>query len=163
MIRELPERFWDKVQAEPNSGCWLWVGAFSNGYGSFSLGGRTGRRYGAHRVAYEFLVGPIPAGLQIDHLCRVRNCVNPDHMEPVTSRENTRRGEAGKATGRLNRAKSHCPQGHPFSGENLYETKSGGRACIACKRESTRHWRAKFKRKCVKAIYGVDVQIVRTP
>lgn len=80
-------RFWAKVAITPS--CWLWQGwADRDGYGALDVGGRFTR---AHRFAYEELVGPIPDGLTIDHLCRVRNCVNPDHMEPVTLAENTRR------------------------------------------------------------------------
>ncbi len=89
-------RFWDKVAFEPNTGCWLWAAyADRKGYGQFSAGSRadgTYRKVFAHRWAYEHEVGPIPEGLTIDHLCRVPLCVNPGHLEPVTNRENTRRG-----------------------------------------------------------------------
>ena len=78
----------------------------------------------AHRVAYELQVGPIPVGLQLDHLCRVRSCVNPAHLEPVTSAENTRRG--------LRAMKTHCPQGHPYAGENLLIRPTGQRRCRTC-------------------------------
>lgn len=82
------KRFWSKV--EKTDTCWLWRGfTTKKGYGHFALG----RGYKqAHRHSYELLVGKIPSHLQIDHLCRVRNCVNPDHLEPVTSRENALRG-----------------------------------------------------------------------
>lgn len=84
------ERFWSYVdRSKTEDGCWLWNGhRESNGYGRFR---HDGRRSGAHRFAYEAEVGPIPDGLTIDHLCRVRHCVNPAHLEAVTSRENTRR------------------------------------------------------------------------
>lgn len=78
-------------------GCWLWQGALNTkGYAVLSVGGRGGRRHYAHRLSYEIHVGPIPAGLQIDHLCRVRRCVNPAHLEPVTNRENVLRGIAAR-------------------------------------------------------------------
>lgn len=83
-------RLLDKVEIDPVAGCWLWTAAKNNGgYGMFTF--TTGWRRSAHRVSYETFVGPIPDGLQLDHLCRVRHCVNPDHLEPVTAAENTRR------------------------------------------------------------------------
>lgn len=88
------ERFWSKV--EKSSGCWAWTGHKNrNGYG-WTLGPK-GKGESAHRIAYELLVGPIPEGLQIDHLCRNRACVNPDHLEPVTQRVNWQRGNAPSA------------------------------------------------------------------
>lgn len=88
-------RLYERVDRRP-AGCWLWTGTIApNGYGYFAIKGRSQQ---AHRVAYELLVGPIPDGLDLDHLCRVRACVNPDHLEPVTRSENNRRGfEARKA------------------------------------------------------------------
>jgi hypothetical protein len=88
-------RFWDKVQDRPKGeGCWLWEGAInSQGYGNFWDGVRFVK---AHRFAYECLIGEIPEGLTIDHLCRVRHCVNPSHLEPVTMRENFLRGDRPK-------------------------------------------------------------------
>ena len=91
----------------------------------------------AHRYAYEELVGPIPEGLQLDHLCRNRSCVNPDHLEPVTCRENLRRGETLNAA---NLAKTHCPAGHPYAGENLSITAKGFRECIECGRTRSREF-----------------------
>ena len=85
-------RFWSKVKK--SRGCWLWQGAINtNGYGNFHNKGRTVK---AHRFAYEICVGEIPKGLTIDHLCRVRHCVNPSHLEPVTMRENFLRGDRPK-------------------------------------------------------------------
>lgn len=117
-------RFWPKVRKTET--CWLWTAAVDRrGYGRFQLQGRT---VGAHRFAYELLVGPITAGLQIDHLCRVTSCVNPAHMEPVTADENRRReAEANR--------KSHCPRGHEFTPENTYVSPTnGGRNCRTCDR-----------------------------
>ncbi|MEU7240240.1 HNH endonuclease signature motif containing protein [Streptomyces sparsogenes] len=88
----------------------------------------------AHRFAYETLVGPIPEHLQLDHLCRVRHCVNPDHLEPVSSRENTRRGRSQAG---INGRKTHCQKGHPFDSANTYVWK-GSRACRTCRSEYAR-------------------------
>jgi hypothetical protein len=120
----LPEWFWDKTEPEPMSGCWLSLFSDSNGYGHFR---RKKKDYRAHRVAYEALVGPIPDGLQLDHLCRVRCCCNPQHLEPVTCRENLLRGEGPTAT---NAAKDVCKRGHAFRRGHL--TKVGSRRCHEC-------------------------------
>src|SRR3990170_1687130 len=121
----LPLRFWRKVYALEN-GCWEWMGARSTaGYGRILVGSRrdgSRKLIQAHRWAYEGLVGSIPAGLQSDHLCRNRACVNPAHIEPVSCRENLHRGIG-------HGAESHCPQGHPYSGVNLYINSKGGRIC----------------------------------
>ena len=91
-IGATPEgRFWAKV--DRSGSCWLWLAATSHGYGTFQSNGKLVR---AHRYAYELLVGPIPGGLVIDHLCRTTACVNPEHLEPVTQRENLLRGAGGK-------------------------------------------------------------------
>lgn len=87
------ERFWDKVNKQGDGGCWLWTGATANGYGYFRLGCKV---VPAHRVAYVWLRGDIPDGMDLDHLCRCRCCVNPSHLEPVSRSENTKRGRTGK-------------------------------------------------------------------
>ncbi len=121
------ERFWAKVDVTAADLCWHWTaGLQSAGYGRFSADGRD---IGAHRFAYELLVGPIPEGLHIDHLCRVRHCVNPEHLEPVTQRENILRGECPAA---LNARMTECPRGHPFDEANTYLT-GGQRTCRTCK------------------------------
>lgn len=130
------DRFWAKVDTRgfvsdhrPDLGaCWIWTAAhYWDGYGAFAANGVQGR---AHRFAYELLVGPIPDGLQIDHLCRVRLCVNPSHMEPVTLGENVMRG-VGFAP--VNAAKTHCIHGHAFTPENTYVArKTGWRHCKTC-------------------------------
>jgi len=131
------ERFWDKVTADPNSGCWLWAASLSrDGYGQFAP--KRNALAGAHRYSYELHVGPIPKGLEIDHLCRVRSCVNPDHLEPVTPKENILRGTGLAA---VNARKTHCRNGHKLSGENLYVTPDGRRDCRICRRESCRRYR----------------------
>lgn len=115
--------------------CWICTSIDLQGYGRMSHLG-TQRR--AHRVMYMRLVGPIPEGLVLDHLCRVRSCVNPEHLEPVTNEENLKRGFGW---GALNAAKTHCAKGHPFSGENLYVKPNGERACRACRAASRRRYR----------------------
>jgi hypothetical protein len=118
------ERFWAKVRKTET--CWLWTATLNNqGYGEFGSLGL------AHRFAYELLVGPIPEGLTLDHLCRQPACVRPDHLEPVTHRENVRRGEGW--SGR-NARKTHCPQGHAYDEANTrwYHNQ---RNCRACDRE----------------------------
>ena len=123
-------RFWDKVIPEPMSGCWLWIGAIkSNGYGVIRNGARgTGYSY-AHRYAYIAFRGLIPAGAQIDHLCRLRCCVNPDHLEPVSCRENLRRGTHPNIILHRNRT---CKQGHFLNPENSYYQADGRQFCKTC-------------------------------
>lgn len=123
----LEERFWAKV--DTSGDCWLWTGSLNNqGYSRFA---RTHTdEISGHRFAYELLVGAIPEGLVIDHLCRVRHCVNPEHLEPVTDRENILRGES--FTARFARS-THCVNGHEFNSENTYRRPTGGRACRRCR------------------------------
>lgn len=131
----LPDRFWAKVSPSP-TGCWLWTSSCdSSGYGSFSLDRRT---YGAHRLSYLTLRGPIPEGLQIDHLCRVTRCVNPDHLEPVTDLENKRRRFA---------IYTHCRNGHEYTDANTYHRPSGRRDCRQCIRERVWQYRARARAK----------------
>ncbi len=125
----LPLRFWAKVYAAP-SGCWLWRGArTSTGYGNFALW-KEGRWVKPHRYAYEQMVGPVGEGLVLDHLCRTPLCVYPLHLEPVTQRENVRRG-------RGHGSETKCPKGHPYSEENtIIELRGDGsfrcRRCHSC-------------------------------
>lgn len=128
----LPARFWSKVAPCPMTGCWLWIGSCNETfYGSFWLGGRLRK---AHRVAYEALVGPIPAGLHLDHLCRTPPCVNPTHLEAVTPNENWTRGRLGMnpASQEHNRRKTHCSQGHSFTAQNTYRDELDRRRCRRC-------------------------------
>ena len=124
-----------KIITIPECGCWIWAGYIANnGYGQHTYKGRT---YKAHRLVYELLVGPIPDGLQLDHLCRVRCCVNPAHLDPVTQKENVLRGESFSA---VNASKTHCCKGHPLTPDNI----SGNRwrKCKICKSESAKKYSA---------------------
>lgn len=147
------ERFWSKVdkfgptslQAPELGSCWPWTGALSDGYGSFHIGSRrdeTERRAKAHVWSYENAHGPVPDGLELDHLChsvdiqcvggptcRHRRCVRPSHLEPVTHRVNSLRGRAPAA---FHAQKTHCPRGHPYAGENLIKRAYGSRRCRIC-------------------------------
>jgi hypothetical protein len=148
MFKTEAERFWPKVDKNgpawsDKGSCWVWMGArIWNGYGHFCLTqfpGTPKRLILAHRWAYQDRFGEIPAGLEIDHLCRNRGCVNPDHMEPVTHRENARRGIAGEISMARQRGKTHCPQGHEYSPENTYIwAPTGQRYCKQCDRERKR-------------------------
>lgn len=133
---DMPARFWAKV--EKTADCWIWTASLRpGGYGQFAVGRR---RPPAHRVAYELLVGPIPEGLQLDHLCRNRACVNPEHLEPVTNRENTIRGLAPVVNGERMRARTHCKYGHPLFGDNAALDVRGRRRCRACSRRQSRSY-----------------------
>jgi hypothetical protein len=137
-------RFWLKVNKDgpvpahrPElSACWVWTKVKSRaGYGFFRLGDK--QRY-AHCVAFEWAHGPVPAGLELDHLCRNTSCVNPSHLEPVTGAENKRRGTSFSA---VNGAKTHCLRGHLFDAANTHVTKKGGRVCRRCATLRTRERR----------------------
>ena len=142
----LEERFFAKVTPGAN-GCWIWTGAcVGNGYGHFRVPPH-GRREYVHRIAYEMLIGDIPDGLELDHICRVRACVNPWHLEPVTHRENVLRGRAASA---FNAVKTHCPQGHPYDDANTYRWRENKRRCRVCNAESARRFRA--RRRAVRVL-----------
>lgn len=124
---------------EPNSGCWLWLGKVNEkGYGQIYW---KGRQPVAHRVSYELHVGQIPEQLVLDHRCRNRLCINPGHLEPVTSRVNTLIGLSPTA---VHAAKQYCSRGHPLAGENLRVRMRDGaprRFCLACKRMTDKRGR----------------------
>ena len=122
--RTFMDRVEERIERIPFSGCWIWMGGLkTNGYGV------SGDRI-AHRASYEAFKGQIPPGLEIDHLCRVRCCVNPEHLEAVTHQQNIQRGEQAQRT--------HCPKGHPYTTENTYRY-NGKRVC----RECTHEWNRK--------------------
>lgn len=123
------------VIPEPNSGCWLWLGSYckKKGYGRVTVSS-SGEEWStsSHRLAYHVLVGPVPDGLQLDHLCRNTACCNPDHLEPVTGRVNVLRSQGVAAQ---NFRKTHCPKGHEYTPDNIRPSQKAGRSCRACERE----------------------------
>lgn len=140
--------FWQFVDFTET--CWLWTGVrHTGGYGLFG-----GSAY-AHRYAFEFCVEPIPAGLQIDHLCRVRACVNPDHLEAVTAFENWRRGEAASA---ILARQTHCKRGHEYTAANTYHRPDTPhkRMCRECQRVRGRV-SAKLRYRKQRALLGRTV------
>lgn len=121
------------------TGCWVWAGNKDRlGYGRF---GYQGRLHLAHRASYALLIGDIPEGMDLDHLCRNPSCINPAHLEAVTHRENARRGLAGANE----RMKTECPQGHPYSGDNLVVLSNGHRRCRACLSAQRKAWKDRQK------------------
>lgn len=138
----MPERFWSKVRVDP-SGCWIWTGSIDpKGYGRFAIKRDQGRR--AHRVAVTHLVGPIPAGLECDHLCRVPCCVNPAHIELVTGTENNSRSMSPTA---VNKRKTHCMNGHAFTEENTKIDGMGSRRCRICLHATWKRYKQLLKRE----------------
>jgi hypothetical protein len=145
------DRFSAKYRVLPN-GCWEWTASTTKkGYGHFSLDGRL---WLAHVMAYHLFVGPMPAGMVVDHLCHTndatclggndcphRRCVNPSHLESVTARENSLRGRSFSAT---NATKTHCPQGHPYDEVNTYVKPNGNRNCRKCHNAARRPLLAEY-------------------
>jgi hypothetical protein len=123
-------RFHASYFMEPNCGCWIWTGTVEEGgYGRFTIAKQ--KLASAHRISYFLHKGEIPSGMQLDHLCRVRCCVNPDHLEAVTNQVNAARGEAGYH----HKLKTHCKRGHPFDDENTIWINSGKhRRCRECQK-----------------------------
>lgn len=133
----LDERLLAAIGERTPDGCWIWGHvARVNGYGRIKVAGRSML---AHRVAYEVWVGEIPEGLEIDHLCRVRDCVNPDHLEPVTRTENMHRSPYVGAKIR----QTHCVNGHAYDQVNTHIRTNGTRQCRACRRIAVAAWAQK--------------------
>ena len=134
------ERLFRKTRKRPD-GCWEWTGSKGScGYGHMRVSGRT---VSVHRIAYNELVGPIPDGLTLDHLCRNRWCVNPEHLEPVTNRENVLRGVNPPAQ---NHRKQKCLKGHPFD-----LTPGGRRGCSVCRCQRTQAYRKRHRARYLEA------------
>jgi hypothetical protein len=136
MNERVVQRFWSHVTK--SDGCWLWTGFKDrDGYGKFfvqTAGGRSIKAY-AHRFAYEMFVGPIPAGYQVDHLCRIRDCIRFDHLEAVTPQENNRRSNSLSA---CRARQTRCLRGHDFNDANMRINPDGRRDCRVCDREDKR-------------------------
>ena len=138
MSYESLQRFQKKIELDILTGCWLWKGSLNyNGYGQFKLNNKVCK---AHRVSYEHWNGKIPNQLVINHICRNRQCVNPQHLEVVTIKDNTLRGVGPSA---INAKKTHCPQGHPYLGDNLYISPKKDRVCKTCQRAHYKKWRCR--------------------
>jgi hypothetical protein len=140
---DVAERFWSKVDRRSDRECWLWLGKNNGRYGYFSIGRR---QVGAHRIAYELMVGAIPPGFVVHHVCRTTRCVNPQHLRADTQSANVLRDQSPPAR---NAVKRNCVHGHPFSGSNvrIYTRRSGEveRVCIRC--EVTRNAAKRAKRR----------------
>ena len=133
------ERFEMRYEPITESGCWIWLGSLNaDGYGKFWANGKD---WLAHRFSFEHFRGQIPNNVQLDHLCRMRCCVNPWHEELVTSHENTLRGNSLTA---INSRKTACVRGHIFSTSNTYVRKTG-RGCCECKRITQQKYLSKLK------------------
>lgn len=127
------------------SGCWEWQGARQDrGYGVLTV---LGYQIRTHRYFYESLVGPVPDGLELDHLCRNPPCVNPEHLEPVTHAENMRRYSESHVNSFPSLENSHCPHGHAMTEENTYVKPNGGASCRECGRAAWRRWNANRNKK----------------
>lgn len=137
-VRPLKERIESRIFVRLDTGCWEWLGRIMpNGYGMLGIGQRSKgekKTVYSHRLSYEVFIGPIPDGMDLDHLCRNRCCCNPAHLEPVTRSENSRRGMGAVMLGLLNSTKTHCAHGHEYSPANTIYRKGGGRSCRICRK-----------------------------
>ncbi len=141
-MTDLGERFMAKVKISESNDCWNWDAYVDpDGYGRFVLNGRTFR---AHRASYVLFIGPIPDGLEIDHLCRNRGCVNPSHIEAVSRRTNWLRSQSPSA---INLSKTHCINGHAFDTANTRTGRNGMRYCRRCNADAAARYHARKKGK----------------
>jgi len=144
MSPEVKARFWTYVQKGAPADCWPWTGAHvPEGYGAFDGSWCGVSQIGAHRVSWMLANGEIPTGAHVHHVCRVKGCVNPAHLKLRTPIAHAHE-EGGFVPAQI--AATHCPQGHPYNGPNLYVTPKGKRACRECMRASNRRWRADHPR-----------------
>lgn len=135
----LPVRFWDRITIT-GKGCWEWTGT-KVGEGKYGQMMLHGKKQPTHRLTYETYVGPIPPGLQIDHLCRNHACCNPNHLEAVTPQTNVRRGTLPDVTRARHAAITQCPRGHGYTPENVIRNSRGSRRCRTCHNELVRQRR----------------------
>jgi len=135
-LLSLPPRLLEKIEPEPNAGCWLWSGSLRSGYGQVNRNSWPSPRP-AHRVVYELTVGPIPDGLVLDHLCRVRSCCNPSHLRVVTHRENLL-ALGSQSPAKTNSDKRACHRGHTLV--DAYLSKTNMRHCRQCHADRERHY-----------------------
>lgn len=148
------DRFWPKVDVGAHDECWLWQGAVgSHGYGNFFA---EGEYVLAHRFIYEAVVGPIPAGLTIDHRCDTPLCENPNHLRPLTNGDNNARGNSLSAR---RKRQTRCLKGHPFNAHNTIIRPNGARTCRECRRASDRGrrdaaWWREYRRRRKAAVHG---------
>lgn len=144
--KPLAQRIEERIERVTESGCWLWLGKINvDGYAKILLDGPQPKTVAVHRITYEAAKGPIPAGLQVDHLCRVRCCVNPAHLEAVSHHENQLRGFGW--SGR-NARKTHCRNGHPLEVGNIENglwQRLGYRKCLTCRRATARRYKARVR------------------
>lgn len=135
--RDVLDRMADKFLV--GDACWEWTAVRNAfGYGVIHRLDKGSRL--AHRVLYEALVGPVPDGMDLDHLCRNRGCVRPGHLEVVTRSENIRRGDGPQILRAWNASKTHCPNGHSYADQEQYRRPNGERRCGACNREEARRY-----------------------
>ena len=140
------QRLLERIELTPG-GCWLWTGTKNpRGYGKMTIGGRRGTQKETHRLAYQEFKGEIPDGLVLDHLCEVRHCMNPDHLEPVSRYENMRRGHDYESLRAGGYRRTHCTYGHEYTEDNTYMSWTGrnwAQRCRTCLRAKRRKERAK--------------------
>lgn len=148
----LDNRFWSKVKVADThfyngTPCWEWTSNKTNdGYGRFHL---NGKKELPHRVYYQDTKGKIPNGLELDHLCRNHACLNLEHLQAITHKENMKRGLTGFLSGLKNHLKTHCPHGHEYNEKNTYIQPSGSRMCRTCGKIKARQIRQRKKMEII--------------